>query len=108
MWLATFLASERELVAEDPGALGAAGKDADELDGVDPLRFAADAGAEVAAGGTGEGERVRLAVAPGHSATMSATIRPSCSGVSSSGRSAARAMSMRCVQTSRVNPMSNR
>src|SRR5690348_8236060 len=62
-------ASERKLVAQDAGALGAAGEDADELDGVDDLRVAAGRAAaasrEIAASRAEQRERVRLAVAPG-------------------------------------------
>ena len=37
-----------------------------------------------------------------------AASRPSCSGVRTGSRPVARAMSMRCIQTSRVKPMSKR
>lgn len=62
--------SERELVAQYAGALGAPGQDPGELDGVERLRC---------------GVRTRGMVAAG-----------------------ARAMSMRCIHTSQVKPMSNR
>ena len=43
-----------------------------------------------------------------HSATASATMRPSCPGVSTIARSVARVMSTRCIQLSRVRMVSRR
>src|SRR3954470_3601277 len=56
---------ERKLVAQDPGAVGAAGEDPGEVGGGGRLWFTTDAAAELPAGRAGQGERVGPAVAPG-------------------------------------------
>ena len=77
--------SERDLLAQEalPGA--AAGEDPAELDGVDGDLLAAVALRERAAGGTGELSVNGWPWRRAHSATTSATMRPSCSAVSSIG-----------------------
>src|SRR6516162_4044089 len=57
--------SERDGGGEQPGCAAAAGQDAGELDRVEVELRAGLAGAERAAGGSGEGERERLAVPAG-------------------------------------------
>ncbi len=59
------MGSEGDDRGEQAGGLASPGEQATELDGVDHGRFAAGARREGAAGGTGQLERERLAVAAG-------------------------------------------